>query len=597
MLANLTMTKELLLSDIVKNQAILNVGCIGHVSNGKSTLVRQMTGIKTQKFKSEKERNCTINVGYGNCKIYYSSSTDEYKYTGSNTFEESDSEGNPMELIHHISFVDCPGHENYMSNMLCGTSVIDMAFLVEAANAPIVPQPQTLEHLVAIQNTSVKEIVVIQNKCDLVSKQDLLLNKEHIEDFIEDYYGDELPIIPLIAQTGSNIGYIGKYLSSTLDKYSKDINLPLQINIIRTFDVNKPNKPIETLKGGVLGGSIVQGILFPEDIIQISPGICKKGSSGEWVVQPLFSKVKTINSEKNRMPYAIPGGLIGIGTLLDPGYSKANQLVGQIITRPNEHLDIATEITVRYKSFRRVEKVDKSLKKGEILKVGIICKHISGVVKSWSKKEKEIKIVLSTPACIDKGSVSIMKQIKGRYKIFSIGKIIKRKAISVEIPAEYISNKQIEYKITNDISKTKENEVYDYNVMVEQLDHSYTQKYKLQIPNIIISRTKNGRQQIIQNYETLLSSFANINDEQDIRVLFEKSMADELSCPNNINDKNKLLIHGKVKSTAITNSITKIIVKLRKCKVCKSYKTYVSRENRCLYMNCQECLSSSVISY
>ena len=57
------MIKTIYLSDIIKKQAVLNVGCIGHVSNGKSTLVRQITGIKTQKFKSEKERNCTINVG------------------------------------------------------------------------------------------------------------------------------------------------------------------------------------------------------------------------------------------------------------------------------------------------------------------------------------------------------------------------------------------------------------------------------------------------------------------------------------------------------------------------------------------------------
>jgi len=149
------MIKTLKLSEIIQNQAVLNAGCIGHVSNGKSTLVRQMTGIKTQKFKSEKERNCTINVGYGNCKIFYNEESDEYKFTGSDKLEEIDSKGNKMNLIHHISFVDCPGHENYMSNMLCGASVIDMAFLVEAANAKVVPQPQTLEHFIAIQHTDV----------------------------------------------------------------------------------------------------------------------------------------------------------------------------------------------------------------------------------------------------------------------------------------------------------------------------------------------------------------------------------------------------------------------------------------------------------
>ena len=108
--------KNILLSDIIQNQPILNVGCIGHVSNGKSTLVKQLTGITTQKFASEKERNCTINIGYGNCKIFYSIIKDEYKFVGSHIKTELDSDGNSMELIHHISFVDCPGHENYMAS-------------------------------------------------------------------------------------------------------------------------------------------------------------------------------------------------------------------------------------------------------------------------------------------------------------------------------------------------------------------------------------------------------------------------------------------------------------------------------------------------
>ena len=282
------MIKTIYLSDIIKKQAVLNVGCIGHVSNGKSTLVRQMTGIKTQKFKSEKERNCTINVGYGNCKIFYNEESEEYKFTGSASEIEIDSKGNNMKLIHHISFVDCPGHENYMSNMLCGTSVIDMAFLLEAANAENVLQPQTLEHfLAAVQNTNIDDIVVLQNKCDLVKKNEILANKSLIEDFIEDVTDDKLPIIPLVAQTGKNIEYVGKYLSNKLINYKKDINLPLQINIIRTFDINKPNTSIDNFKGGALGGSIVQGLLKTGDLLQVSPGICKRNDDNTLTVTPL----------------------------------------------------------------------------------------------------------------------------------------------------------------------------------------------------------------------------------------------------------------------------------------------------------------------
>ena len=179
-------------------------------------------------------------------------------------------------LIHHISFVDCPGHKSYMSNMLSGTSVIDTAFLVEAANAEEIPQPQTLEHLVAIQNTNIEDVVVIQNKCDLVNKEDLVTNKKKIDRFIEDYLENTIPVIPVIAQTGSNINYVGKYLANNLTKYNKDLNQNLQINVIRTFDINKPQTPIEKIEGGVLGGTAIKGILNIGDIVQISPGICNK---------------------------------------------------------------------------------------------------------------------------------------------------------------------------------------------------------------------------------------------------------------------------------------------------------------------------------
>ena len=597
MLANLNMIKELLLSDIVKNQAVLNIGCIGHVSNGKSTLVRKMTGIKTQKFKSEKERNCTINVGYGNCKIFYSPTSNEFKYTGSGTESMVDSKGNIMILINHISFVDCPGHENYMSNMLCGTSVIDMAFLVEAANASVIPQPQTLEHLMAIQNMDISDIVVLQNKCDLVNKQELEFNKLAIEDFIEDYYDDPLPIIPIIAQSGCNIDYIGKYLMKSIRKYNKDISKPLQINIIRTFDINKPKQNVNNLKGGIFGGSIVQGILTKDEIIQISPGICIRDKD-KWKVKPLFTKINSINSEKNSMDYAIAGGLIGIGTLIDPSYTKANQLVGHIITKPGLNLDIVDEVLIKYKTFKRICKIDKTLKKGEILKLGIICKHIKGVVKSWNKKDKEVLVTLSSPVCIDKKPISIIKMIDKKFKLFSIGKIIKSHKIKVDIPEKYKNNKSINYSIKNDIifENNDESFTYSYEEMAKSINNQVLKRYKLKVPTPIITRTKNGSQQIIENYIKILESFKNDKDSINSEILFEKFLMDSISCPVNGNDKKKLLIHGKVKNTAIINSINKNIIKIRKCIVCKGYNTFITKNNRLLYINCEECKSVNAIS-
>jgi translation initiation factor 2 subunit 3 len=590
------MIKTLKLSEIIQNQAVLNAGCIGHVSNGKSTLVRQMTGIKTQKFKSEKERNCTINVGYGNCKIFYNEESDEYKFTGSDKLEEIDSKGSKMNLIHHISFVDCPGHENYMSNMLCGASVIDMAFLVEAANAKIVPQPQTLEHFIAIQHTDVEDIVIIQNKCDLVKKESILTNKSQIEDFVDDITDNELPIIPLIAQNGDNIEYVGQYLSNKLVNYDKDINLPLQINIIRTFDVNKPNITMDKLTGGVLGGSIIQGLLKKDQIIQISPGICSRNKDNSWKVEPLFTKVNSINSEKNSMSYAIPGGLIGVGTTLDPAYTKGNKLTGQIITSPGKHLPIVSSITIKYSSFRRVSKISKSLSKNELVKLGIISNHVSATVIDWDKKKKLIKLQLAIPACINDSVVSIMKKIDKTYKIFSVGKVVEHDNIKVEVPAEYIVEDKYKYEIINDVSKTKEIVCLDYDSMLDKLSNKLVKKVKLKLPNPIITKTKNGRQQIVNNFGDIVKTLENEKDEQSFTTIFEKEIASQLSCSVNQNDKKSLLIHGKVKNTAISNSIMKALCKIRKCSTCNGFNTFLNKTGRSLMMSCIECKSESIIT-
>ena len=163
----------------------------------------------------------------------------------------------------------------HVKYVIC-TSVLDMAFLVEAANARVVPQPQTLEHCMAIQHANISNIVVIQNKCDLVQKEQLYVNKRQIDDFIEDYIDKDILTIPLIAQTGQNINFVGEYLANNLNSYQKDINLPLIINIIRTFDVNQVNTDSSKLIGGILGGSIVQGIINKDILFKYHLGYVRK---------------------------------------------------------------------------------------------------------------------------------------------------------------------------------------------------------------------------------------------------------------------------------------------------------------------------------
>ena len=102
--------------------------------------------------------------------------------------------------------------------------------------------------------------------------------------------------------------------------------------VIRSFDVNKPGEDAENLKGGVAGGSILQGVLRVGDEIEVRPGIVSKDSSGRVRCTPIFSKIVALRAEKNMLEYAVPGGLIGVGTKIDPMLTRADRLVGQVST-------------------------------------------------------------------------------------------------------------------------------------------------------------------------------------------------------------------------------------------------------------------------
>ena len=393
-----------------------------------------------------------------------------------------------MQLINHISFVDCPGHEAFMNNMLSGSSVMDKAVLVEASNADCFPQPQTREHLIALQNTKINDLLVIQNKCDLVKKDKLEKVKFKIEEFLEDFYTESKTIIPIIAQTNSNINLISNYFANCVNSYSKDLNKNFIGTIIRTFDINRPNTKIKDLKGGILGGSIARGVLKLGDFIQILPGRMEE-INGEWIIKPIYCKVKSLCADKNKIDYAIPGGLIGIGTTLDPGLCKGDKLVGQIITYPDERLSISKNIIVKYKQIKiNGEKI--SFKKGMIVKVCLGSNIVKAIIKDKISKEKKINLSLNYPICISSDNITIMVKLeKANYKIASIGKIIDKKEIKNVQYKTQITNIRPEYILTNDLIDNYDFNL-SYNEMLEKLSYNKIQKIKYDIPRPILSIVK-----------------------------------------------------------------------------------------------------------
>jgi translation initiation factor 2 subunit 3 len=144
----------------------LALGTIGHVAHGKSTVVKAISGVQTVRFKNELERNITIKLGYANAKIYCCPACERpssYRAYGSSKEDAPPCErcGAAMNLVRHVSFVDCPGHDILMATMLNGAAVMDGALLLIASNESC-PQPQTSEHLAAVEIMRLKDIIILQ---------------------------------------------------------------------------------------------------------------------------------------------------------------------------------------------------------------------------------------------------------------------------------------------------------------------------------------------------------------------------------------------------------------------------------------------------
>lgn len=161
----------------------------------------------------------------------------------------------------------------------------------------------------------------------------------------------------------------------------RDFTVQPTMIVIRSFDVNKPGEEVKDLRGGVAGGSILQGVLKVGDEIEIRPGIVSRLPDGSVKCVPLFSRIKSLYAEHNDLQFAVPGGLIGVGTLLDPTLTRADRLVGQVLGAVGHLPEIYTELEVNYYLLRRLlgvktadgEKQGKvqKLAKGETLMVNI----------------------------------------------------------------------------------------------------------------------------------------------------------------------------------------------------------------------------------
>jgi translation initiation factor 2 subunit 3 len=440
--------------EVISRQATINIGTIGHVAHGKSTLVKAISGVHTVRFKNEMERNITIKLGYANAKIFRCTTPGRdrpghYQARGSKHVDRFTENGEEWELVRHVSFVDCPGHDILMATMLNGAAVMDAALLLVAGNEPC-PQPQTSEHLAAVEIMRLGHIIILQNKIDLVKEDQAKMQHQQIRDFVAGTVADGAPILPISAQLGFNIDVVCEYIVNRVPVPLRDFTSTPRMIVIRSFDVNKPGEDVENLKGGVAGGSIVQGVLKLGDKIEVRPGIVSKDRTGHVCCTPIFATIVSLCAESNDLKFAVPGGLIGVGTKIDPTLTRSDRLVGQVLGLKGHLPQVFLEIEISYYLLRRLlgvktaegsraAKVQK-LTKGEILMVNIGSTSTGGKVTAVVRDLA--KLTLTTPVCTQENEkIALSRRVDKHWRLIGWGQIRRGTATELRTPtvAEVVS--------------------------------------------------------------------------------------------------------------------------------------------------------------
>lgn len=402
-------------------QPELNIGTIGHVDHGKTTLVQALTGIWAARHSEELKRGITIRLGYADMPVYKCPKCEPPK--NYSTEPICPHCGSKAIFIRAVSFVDAPGHEALMATMLSGAAIMDGAILVIATDEPC-PQPQTREHLAAAEIVGIKNVVIVQNKIEIVDDTRARESYEEIKNFVKGTIAENSPIIPVSAQQAVNMDVLIQAMEEFIPTPKRSETKPPFMYVIRSFDVNKPGTSVEKLEGGVIGGTILQGEIAVGEEIEIRPGISVK-REGKSIYNPLFSEITSLHAGGRSVKEAHCGGLVGVGTLLDPSLSKADGLTGNVAGRkgalPPTHseLTLETHILERAVGTKELVKVEK-ISMGERLLL-----HVGATItvgKVASIKKSVTRVQLTRPICAQAGSrVAVSRKIAGRWRLIGYG--------------------------------------------------------------------------------------------------------------------------------------------------------------------------------
>ncbi len=384
-----------------------------------TTLTQAITGIWASAHSEELKRGITIKVGYADAAFYRC--TQDHGVASYSTSPICPVCGRKTDFLRAISFVDCPGHESLMTNMLAGAFLMDGALLVIAANEPV-PKPQTREHLQALQMLGMKKIVIAQNKVDLVTDAEAEKNYSQIQKFAKGTVAEGAPIIPISAQQRLNIDALIEALEEVVPTPKRDAWASPLMYVLRSFDVNKPGADVQGLSGGVLGGSLTRGELKVGDEVELKPGMVDE-RSGKFV--PVITRVASLQTSAGLAERVGPGGLIAVGTHLDPTFVKGDQMVGSVIGKPGtlpetlEHVTLDVTLLETAVGAAEQVKVEK-IKLSETVRLNL--GTASTLAVATSVRGEVVELDLKKPVAIERGMrAAVSRRIAERWRLIGSG--------------------------------------------------------------------------------------------------------------------------------------------------------------------------------
>jgi len=402
------------------SQPEVNIGLVGHVDHGKTTLVQALSGAWTDQHSEEMKRGISIRLGYADSTFRQCPDCEPPDaYTVETQCGDHDAE---TDVLRTVSFVDAPGHETLMATMLSGASIMDGAVLVISASEPV-PQAQTEEHLMALDIIGIDNIVIAQNKIDLVDAEQARENYEQINEFVSGTVAEDAPIVPISAGQGANMDLLIDAVEREIPTPERDPDADAEMLVARSFDINRPGTTWESLTGGVLGGSLVEGQFEADEEIELRPGR-EDESGGESSWEPVETTIRSLQAGGETVDRATPGGLLGVGAGLDPAVTKGDALAGQVAGTPGTLPPTHEQFTMDVELLERIVGDEtgtvEEITTGEPLMMTVGTATTVGSV--TSARDGECEVGLQRPVCAREGAtIAINRRIGGRWRLIGIG--------------------------------------------------------------------------------------------------------------------------------------------------------------------------------